>query len=177
MAIFPSLGKSLAATFLMRSSSRAIRALLIIGVAVLCWGGFSENAWALQSHGGSEGVVVHQMAHSLYFAALLYLLWDVRRSGFSSSGWKFLKRFCWLMIVWNLLTFLGHFAQVALPEEDISTDDGYLSAFLLLPLTFDKWIYYIAGLDHLISVPALFCLYLAMRTFYRSAMDARKEVQ
>ncbi len=129
---------------------------------------FSGEAMALQTHDGVEGVVVHQLAHIQYLGALGYLLWDIRRSSFAGIGWLYLQRFCWLMMCWNGLAFIGHFAQVALPNEAISTEDGYLSALLLLPFSFGKWIYYVTALDHLLCAPALFFLYLAMRSFYRS---------
>ena len=129
---------------------------------------FSGEAWALQTHGGTEGVVVHQLAHIQYLGALGYLLWDLRRSAFTGVGWLYLQRFCLLMMVWNGIAFIGHFSQMSLGEDAISTEDGYLSALLLLPVTFGKWIYYITALDHLVCVPALFFLYLAMRSFYRS---------
>lgn len=145
----------------------------ISGLAVLLLvAPFCGDAWALQTHGGAEGVLVHQLAHIQYLGALGYLLWDIRRSGFSGVGWLYLQRFCWLMMLWNGVAFSGHFAQISLPEGAISTEDGYLSALLLLPVDFGKWIYYITALDHLVCAPALFFLFLAMRSFYRS-LDAR----
>jgi hypothetical protein len=129
---------------------------------------FSGDVWALQTHGGTEGVVVHQLAHLQYLGALGYLLWDLRRSAFAGVGWLYLQRFCLLMMLWNGIAFIGHFSQMSLGEDAISTEDGYLSALLLLPISFGKWIYYITALDHLLCVPALFFLFLAMRTFYRS---------
>jgi len=135
-----------------------------------------REAMALQTHGGAEGVVVHQLAHFQYLGALGYLLWDIRRSSFHGIGWIYLQRFCWLMMIWNGIAFIGHFAQVALPDEAISTEDGYLSALLLLPFSFGKWIYYITALDHLVCTPALFFLFLAMRSFYRS-LDIREKEQ
>jgi hypothetical protein len=131
----------------------------------------------LQTHGGAEGVLVHQLAHIQYLGALGYLLWDIRRSGFSGVGWLYLQRFCWLMMLWNGIAFFGHFSQISLPEGAISTEDGYLSALLLLPVDFGKWIYYITALDHLVCAPALFFLFLAMRSFYRSVDASDKEVE
>ena len=142
---------------------------LVFSVPLLFLGVFCQEAWGLQSHGGPEGMVVHQFAHLQYLCALCYLLWDIRRSAFQGLAWIFLQRFCWLMIFWNILAFAGHYAQVILPEQDIVSEDGYLAAFLLLPLSFGRWIYYIAALDHLVCVPALFFLFLAMRTLYRQA--------
>lgn len=129
---------------------------------------FSGEAMALQVHDGSEGLVVHQLAHVQYLGALGYLLWDIRRSAFSGIGWVYLQWFCWLMMLWNFLAFFGHFAQVALPGEAISTEDGYLTSLLLLPISFNKLFYYFSALDHLLCAPALFFLFLAMRSFYRS---------
>jgi len=136
---------------------------------------FCQDAWALQTHGGSEGVVVHQIAHIQYLGALGYLLWDIRRSSFAGIGWRYLQGFCWLMMIWNAIAFVGHFAQMALPEEAISTEDGYLSALLLLPVSFGRWIYYVTALDHLVITPALFFLFLAMRSFSQSATSAQEE--
>ncbi|KAB2887702.1 MAG: hypothetical protein F9K32_19065 [Desulfobulbaceae bacterium] len=136
---------------------------------------FCQDAWALQTHGGSEGVVVHQLAHIQYLGALGYLLWDIRRSGFAGVGWLYLQRFCWLMMIWNGIAFVGHFAQMALPDGAISTEDGYLSALLLLPVSFGHWIYYVTALDHLVITPALFFLFLAMRSFSRAAASDKVE--
>lgn len=138
---------------------------------------FCREAWALQTHGGAEGVVVHQLAHFQYLGALGYLLWDIRRSSFSGVGWQYLQHFCWLMMIWNGIAFVGHFAQMSLPENAISTEDGYLSALLLLPVDFGKWIYYVTALDHLVITPALFFLFLAMRSFSRAADREKAEEQ
>ena len=131
----------------------------------------AQNAWALQTHGGIEGLVVHQFAHLHYIIALCVLLWDLYRPDFVARPWLLLRCFCLLMILWNCLALTGHFAQSSLPEHDIVTEDGYLSAFLLLPMSFGRWIYYVAALDHLLCVPALFCLFLAMRRLYRDSLS------
>ena len=156
----------------MKAKITRIAALLPILALTL----FPGEAMALQVHNGSEGLVVHQLAHVQYLGALGYLLWDIRRSSFSGIGWLHLQRFCWLMMFWNVLAFFGHFSQVALPGEEISTEDGYLSALLLLPVSFNKLFYYVSALDHLLCAPALFFLFLAMRSFYRS-LDKPGEVK
>ena len=139
-------------------------------VILLC-----KDAWALQTHGSSEGIVVHQLAHIQYLGALAYLFWDIRRSSFTGVGWVYLQRFCLLMMLWNAIAFIGHFSQMSLAEGAISTEDGYLSSLLLLPVTFGKWIYYVTALDHLVCAPALFFLFLAMRSFYRSVDRDKRE--
>jgi len=136
----------------------------------------ARDAWAIQSHGSSvEGMVVHQFAHLFYIIALCVLLWDLSRSNFAARPRLLLRYFCLLMILWNCLAITGHFAQATLTESDIVTEDGYLSAFLLLPLSFNRWIYYVAALDHLLCVPALFCLFLTMRRLYRDTLPVRRK--
>jgi len=147
----------------------------LVLVPVLCLLGV-QDAWAIQSHGSStEGLVVHQFAHLHYIIALGILLWDLSRPNFAARPRLLLRYFCLLMILWNCLAITGHSAQVTLPESDIVTEDGYLSAFLLLPLSFNRWIYYVAALDHLLCVPALFCLFLTMRRLYLDSLPVRRE--
>jgi hypothetical protein len=148
-----------------------ILALTPIFLAVL----FCREALALQTHGGNEGVVVHQLAHLQYLGALGYLYWDIRRSSFTGVGWRYLQWFCLLMMSWNIVAFIGHFAQMALPEGAISTEGGYLSSVLLLPIKFGKWLYFTTALDHLVITPALFFLFLAMRSFSRAAEYEKTE--
>ncbi|MBE0584506.1 MAG: hypothetical protein IH612_12210 [Desulfofustis sp.] len=134
----------------------------------------SGEALALQTHGGAEGTVVHQLAHIQYLGALGYLIWDVRRSGFTGLGWGYLQWFCRLMILWNAVAFIGHLAQMALPEGAVTASAGYLSSELLAPITVGRWAYYLTALDHLLITPALFFLFLAMRFFYHSQNAASK---
>ena len=127
-----------------------------------------REAFALQTHGGGEGMVVHQLAHIQYFGALGYLLWDIRRSAFVGVGWRYLQKFCLLLMIWNAVAFIGHFSQLFLAQEAIDTGDGYLSALVQTPITVGKMVFYITALDHLVYAPALFFLFLAMRSFYHS---------
>jgi hypothetical protein len=127
-----------------------------------------REAFALQTHGGGEGIVVHQLAHIQYFGALGYLLWDIRRSAFTGVGWRYLQRFCLLLMIWNAIAFIGHFSQMFIAEEAIDTSDGYLYALVQTPVTVGKIVFYVTALDHLVYAPALFFLFLAMRSFYRS---------
>lgn len=125
-------------------------------------------SWALQTHDAPEGLFVHQMAHVLFMASLLYLAWDIRRNPFTGRGWRYLLLFCLFMFFWNLLAFVGHGIAVHLNKSDFFTESTYLYTRIYGPFSSVKLTYYIAKLDHLISVPALFFLFLALRTFYHS---------
>ena len=132
---------------------------------------FPEQSMALQTHSEPEGVYLHQMAHVLFMAALCYLYWDTKRSAFSGRGWTYLRVFCVLTILWNALAFAGHGATHYLHPVDFTTVDGYLFSKVNRPITFVKFLYYIAKLDHLIMVPAMFFLYMSLRSFYHQSLD------
>ncbi len=130
-----------------------------------------EKSMALQTHSAPEGIYLHQMAHVLYMAALGYLYWDTKRSEFSGRGWAYLRVFCVLTIGWNGLAFIGHEATSYLHPEDFTNVDGYLFSKLNLPFTFPKLLYYIAKLDHLLMVPAMFFLFMSLRSFYQQSQE------
>lgn len=138
---------------------------LLLPFLCLC---FPGEALALQVHGEPEGLYVHQMAHLHYVFALGYFFWDIRRASFTGRGWRYLQIFCLLMACWNLLAFIGHLAGVYLNPESLMQTDCYLETRLLEPFTLNKLVYFATKLDHLIYVPAMFFLFLGLRSFYHS---------
>jgi hypothetical protein len=125
------------------------------------------NAWALQAHGAPEGLYVHQMAHIFVVLAMAYWFWDIRRSSFAGKGWKYLQVFCVLMLAWNIIAFTGHALSVNLDIDHISTAKGYLNSRIVGPIDLHKIVYYITRFDHFVIVPALFFLFLGVRSLYR----------
>lgn len=137
---------------------------------------FSGNAWAVQNHGAPEGLYVHQLAHVFYTAAMCYLFWEIRQSTFRARGWRFLQAFCIFMILWNVVAFTGHSLAAFVDSTHFTSGEtGYLSTRLLGPLSNVKLLYYFTKLDHLFSVPALFFLYLGMKSIYRSSCEEEEE--
>ncbi|MEA3468267.1 MAG: hypothetical protein U9R57_08605 [Thermodesulfobacteriota bacterium] len=132
---------------------------------------FPGNAWAVQSHGPPEGLYVHQMAHIFYAAALSYLAWDIQRSEFRSRGWRFLQVFCVLMIIWNVVALTGHALAGSVHSSYFTVHSNYLSIHLQGPFNTVKLLYYFTTLDHLVSVPAFICLFIAMRSIYRASLE------
>jgi len=126
------------------------------------------EALALQVHGEPEGLYVQQMAHLHYIFALGYFYWDIRRTSFTGRGWRYLQLFCILMTGWNGIAFVGHLAGVYLDPQALLQTDCYLQTRLVSPFTLNKYLYFLTKLDHLIYVPALFFLFLGLRSFYRS---------
>lgn len=137
-------------------------------IVTLVWLMMPGEALALQVHGEPEGLYVHQMAHLHYIFALGYFFWDIRRTSFTGRGWRYLQMFCLLMTCWNLLAFVGHVAGAFLDPESLAQTDCYLGTRLLSPITLNKYLYFITKLDHLIYVPAMFFLFLGLRSFYHS---------
>ena len=134
-----------------------------------------DQAHALQSHSAPEGIYVHQLAHIFFMSALCYLFWDVRRSSFPGQGWRFLQAFCVCMVLWNVVAFTGHYVGSTIHINDIVVDSGYLTAKIVGPLNAAKLIYYFTKLDHLFSVPALFFLYLCMRSLYQKSCEEEEK--
>ncbi len=135
---------------------------------------YPGQAWAFQSHAAPEGIYVHQLAHIFFMAALCYLFWDIRRSSFPDRGWRFLQMFCVFMVLWNIVTFTGHLVGGFIDKGTFVTESGYFSTKIAGPINMTKMIYYFAKLDHIFSVPALFCLYLCLRSLYKASCKEEK---
>ncbi|MBI5557513.1 MAG: hypothetical protein HY885_07740 [Deltaproteobacteria bacterium] len=154
----------------MGHSSRTPKTLLITFLLLIQAG----NAWAFQSHGGSEGLYVHQMAHILFMGALTYLYLHTRRTqDLGSRGWRYLRLFCVLLFFWNLMAFAGHEFALHLSLDDF-IDIGTWNEQIAPPISFLKIIYFVAKMDHFLTVPALLALFISLRTFY---LEAREEIK
>ena len=118
-------------------------------------------AWAVQTHGGAEGLVSHQIGHILFASGMGYLLLRLYHIGQQGLGWLEFKAFLWLIIAWNLLTFSSHWMN-----EFIATSKAVEANGKTTSLTIDNFtdvIYFLTKLDHLVLVPAFLFLLLALR--------------
>lgn len=149
---------------------RTILSLTVTPLSCLLLLSLAENAWALQSHGGPEGIYVHQMAHVLFMASLGYLQWHTRRTQDEGIGWKYLRFACLMLFCWNALAFTGHQAFEHLTTADF-LDKNTWSEQLVMPITPAKVLYYITKMDHFLMVPALLALVMSLRTFYLEAVN------
>jgi hypothetical protein len=122
-------------------------------------------AFAIQTHGHPEGLYAHQMGHIIFLAAMIYVCWQIwQRHLGSRPGFRCLFWACSLFAAWNLLTFWGHWAEEGLDPAAIDSRAGYLFRQLHIN-DLNGLIYYLATLDHLILIPALWLFYLALRAF------------
>jgi len=143
--------------------------LLLVFLAV------PDSAWALQAHGPPEGIYIHQMAHVFFFGSLLYLYRDLSHASIKERGWTYLRWFCLLMLVWNIVAFAGHAVAFTLAPEHIALPSSYFHSRLLGPMNATKILFYITRFDHLLVVPALFFLYLGLRTLYSQVEEEVKD--
>lgn len=139
-------------------SSQRVAVLLAL---VLGLSGSVQPAWAVQGHGGAEGLVSHEIGHVLYVAGMLFMLFHVMRSRFRSAAWMRFRCFLCFMILWNFLTFSGHWMREYVASEQFHEADGHTVAFTVSNPS-DAF-FYLTRLDHLLLVPALLCLLLALR--------------
>jgi hypothetical protein len=125
-----------------------------------------SQAYAVQTHGGAEGLVSHQLGHFLFTLAMVFLLLRMRKSRLIGPGWLEFRGFLWLIILWNVLTFAGHWMREGIPAEQFMVHSGRISAFHVNSV-FDL-IFYLTRLDHLLLVPAFFLLLLSIRNWERA---------
>ena len=121
----------------------------------------ANPAWAVQSHGGVEGLVAHQIGHLLFIVGMVYLLLRIKSLRLKSSGWMEFKVFLWLIITWNMLTFAGHFLNGLIAKEKFFQASGVIISFSITSLM--DGLYYFSRLDHLLLVPSFVFLLLALR--------------
>jgi hypothetical protein len=131
----------------------------------------SGEAWALQPHGGGEGLYVHQMAHLFFMITLTYLYLHTRRTQDPMSrGWRYLRIFCVLFFFWNLMAIIGHETALHLPSDQF-VNTGTWGERLAPPLNSLKLVYFFSKMDHFLTVPALLALFFSLRSFYREARE------
>lgn len=130
-----------------------------------------DPVFALQSHGHPEGLYVHQMAHILFALAMLALLIFLRIQPLGQGrGWTYFRLSLVFFFFWNIDAFVTHWIAEGIPEEAI-VGRGHLTRYISSPTDLWTWIYYIGKFDHLLCVPGMLFLTLALRTFYFEAKE------
>jgi len=121
--------------------------------------------YAVQQHGGTEGLVSHQVGHVLFISGMSYLLYRIYHNHITGPGWLQFKGFLWLIILWNILTFSGHWMREIVNPERFIKQGAHVTAFTVTD-TFDAF-FYLTRLDHLLLVPSFIFLLLALQKWRR----------
>lgn len=135
---------------------------LLASLGLILW---PVSAWATQTHGGLEGLFVHQLAHVFFAFSMGLLIFWLRKWRLTVSvGWRYIQYAAFFLIAWNLDTMASHWIQ----EQSGLIDVQNIEPMQMQIITADGWqwlreIYYLTKLDHLLCVPALVFLFLGFR--------------
>lgn len=129
-----------------------------------------SNALAIQVHAGSEGFYAHQMAHVFFLAAMIFLFYILFRHPLGhGKAWTYLKMSLLFFSIWNVNALITHSLELTIPLESLVIKKGILPYYFCASMTFEKWAYYVGKFDHILCVPAMFFLTMALKTFCQEA--------
>jgi hypothetical protein len=144
-----------------------VPAALIIALVLLME---PDCAEAFQSHPAPEGLYVHQFAHIVFMITMGFLAyWLQYNQLIRERGWRLIQLACLLLILWNMVAFVGHWVETHIPDTSVVGEPDWsqrirLDVHPMIPL------YYMLKLDHLVSVPAMIALFLGIRSLYKQAL-------
>ena len=143
-------------------------AQILSGVFVLLC--FSPSyAWAQGwLEWGTQGSYVHQMAHLLFFAAMVFFIFAMRHEKLQRyRGFIYLIWGCAILAWWNLDSIVGHTLEWNLINPVILGHG--LSERLLMEDT-ETWFYYITKIDHFaLLIPAFYLYYRGLKVLARES--------
>ena len=120
----------------------------------------ASPAWAVQGHGGIEGLVVHQLGHLLFIAGIIALLYYIKRNRLTRPGWGHFTLFFWFLLAWNGLAFASHWLHERVNHDHLIHENDRLIGVTIT--NFTDLLFYISSFDHLLLVPAFFLLLLVL---------------
>jgi len=156
--------------YIMKKHSRSF----LIGLAfwpAFLFGLMPGSAYAIQLHNEAEGIIVHQVGHSIFLVSMLILIFSISEKGLGSErGWRLIQYSAFVFVLWNLDAIFAHFLDnqfgmvkienISLWSIDIVTkSDNFYIAVL----------YYLLKLDHLLCVPAIFLFFRGLSHLLKDA--------
>jgi hypothetical protein len=120
-------------------------------------------AYAIQIHGAPEGLYVHQIGHILFAVAMIGFALRIRKSRLGmEKAWQYMATGALLFALWNGWAFLGHILDELMPPGDFCIGSTGLQSLIVVDSSIDL-LYYVFKMDHLLCIPALVYVYLALR--------------
>ena len=126
------------------------------------------TALALQAH-GYKGLYVHQGAHAFFLLAMLSFIYRIH--GFdliSRKEWRCISHGAWLLALWNIWAFTGHLVELLVPPDHIQLV-GHDPIQVLAVASWKEMAFFFLKMDHLLSVPAIFCFYQGLKTILKES--------
>jgi len=132
--------------------------------AAACLAATASPAMAARPEDISVGPVVYPFSHLFFIASMAVLIyWLSRRGTAMQPGWREILYSAIFFILWSAFAFIAHFLED--PSGWIAASRIGSWTLHIEPAggnTFLAWIYYLVRLDHLMSVPAMFFLFLGL---------------
>lgn len=122
---------------------------------------------------GTQGSYVHQLAHLLFFAAMVFFIFAMRQEKLQQyRGFHYLSWGCAILALWNLDAVVGHSLEWGLVNPVIMGHS--LSQRLLMEDT-KTWFYYLTQIDHFaLLIPAFYLYYRGLTVL---AQESQSEPQ
>jgi hypothetical protein len=144
-----------------------ISRLSVMGLWWILAGPGVSPALAVQSHGGAEGLVAHQIGHLLFTIGMGYLLLRAIRLHLTTNGWPCFKIFLVLILLWNLQTFISHWLNEMVDPAGYLKENGRIIGYTVNG--FADALFYLSQFDHLLLVPACIMLLIALIRWRRES--------
>lgn len=124
-----------------------------------------DRALATQSHSAPEGIYAHQIAHVFFMLSMAFFIhWLRDKKLVEETGWRFIQYAAFFLILWNIDAFLVHLLDGQLCIIQVERmGSSHIQLTALNGNKFFELLYFIAKMDHLFCVPALFFLYSGLK--------------
>lgn len=130
-----------------------------------------DPALATQAHGDPEGLYVHQFAHAFFIISLgIFIYWLRFRNLVGETGWRYIQYAAVFLILWNADAAIAHLLDEQLQIIEVERiGPWHINITSADNTVFTVVLYYLAKLDHLLCVPALFFFSAGIRQLLKDA--------
>lgn len=140
--------------------------IVIFSLSIFSWIIINpDHALATQSHSAPEGIYAHQIAHVFFmFSMVFFIHWLRDKKLVEETAWRFIQYAAFFLILWNIDAFLVHLLDDQLGVVQIKhMGSSHIQLTILNSNKFFELLYFVAKMDHLFCVPALFFLYSGLK--------------
>jgi hypothetical protein len=138
----------------------AVLAFLLLAPGSAC------AQWASWYGFGTEGSYVHQTAHLLFLAAMLFFIHEIYYADLQKFHGFRLLIWAWAFLaLWNADAIVGHWAEWTL-YNPVILGEGIGRRILMDSV--QTWVFYIGKIDHFVLLlPAFYLLYRGLKALDR----------
>jgi hypothetical protein len=126
---------------------------------------------AIPIHGNPHGFFIHQAAHLLMTAAMIFFIYTLKREGLlQQRGFRILAWAGAILGLWSFEHYWGHFSEIWLVNPLI-LGQGFSQRLVME--NFNAWVYYFSHLDNWLLAIFFYVLYRALKTLAQEPPGAR----